>query len=103
VATPMRTCVACRRRRPQRQLVRIARTPAGVAVDVSARLPGRGAYLCPSADCVRTAAQGGARKLRRGLRGGDADDVVAALARVPTGQDGTSKEPDAPALEKRER
>ncbi|MGI9031561.1 MAG: YlxR family protein, partial [Ilumatobacteraceae bacterium] len=43
---PLRTCVGCRRRRPQAELVRCAVTPDGRAV-VDRRAVGRGAWLCP--------------------------------------------------------
>jgi len=43
--TPVRTCVGCRRRRPQRDLVRIVRTGDG-RLAVGRTLPGRGAWLC---------------------------------------------------------
>ncbi|MFV0307095.1 MAG: YlxR family protein [Desertimonas sp.] len=42
---PERTCVGCRRRRPQAGLVRVVLTPDGHAV-VSRTAPGRGAWLC---------------------------------------------------------
>ena len=32
-------------------MVRFALGPRGVVVDAAARLPGRGAYLCPSVEC----------------------------------------------------
>ncbi len=64
---PIRSCVACRARRPQAELVRVARRPDGsVHVDAGGRGPGRGAYVCPEGACVaRAIASGG---LRRALR-----------------------------------
>ncbi|MBW3578672.1 MAG: YlxR family protein [Actinobacteria bacterium] len=76
----MRMCVACRRTRPKQELVRIVRDPAGVRVDQSQRLPGRGAYLCPDPACVAAATRRGARAVRHGLRGADLHDVEDALA-----------------------
>ncbi len=53
---PVRTCVACRTERPQRDLVRIVRTPAGdVVMDLTGRIAGRGAYLCADGTCWQTA------------------------------------------------
>lgn len=53
---PQRTCVACRRVRPKRELVRIVRTPDGaVMVDETGKRSGRGAYLCPKRSCWETA------------------------------------------------
>ncbi|MBX3029153.1 MAG: YlxR family protein [Chloroflexi bacterium] len=53
---PVRTCVACRTERPQRDLVRIVRTPAGaVTFDPTGHAPGRGAYLCADPACWQQA------------------------------------------------
>lgn len=50
---PLRRCVSCAQRLPQRELVRIVRSPeGGVSVDLGRRkLAGRGAYLCHSPEC----------------------------------------------------
>jgi len=64
---PERTCVACRSRGAKRSLIRLVRTPDGrVEVDLSGRLPGRGAYLCPSQACWEQAIR--RRALNRALR-----------------------------------
>lgn len=42
---PQRTCVGCRQVMPKRSLIRIVRTPEGVQVDPTGKMPGRGAYL----------------------------------------------------------
>ena len=42
---PLRTCIGCRARRPQAELVRMARGPDGTLA-VGRTLPGRGAWLC---------------------------------------------------------
>jgi len=63
---PVRTCVGCRAKRPQPELIRIVRlAPEGI-VEVGSRGPGRGAYLCPRESCVHHAVRSGA--LRRALR-----------------------------------
>ena len=57
---PLRHCVGCGQSKVKRDLVRIVRTPEGeFALDVTGRLPGRGAYVCRSAECLEQA-------LRRG-------------------------------------
>ena len=57
---PQRQCVACGQVRPKRDLVRVVRTPAGeVRVDVTGKVSGRGAYVCPDAACVDRALRGG--------------------------------------------
>ncbi len=44
---PIRQCIACRQRRPKRELLRIVLTPMGPVLDPTGRKPGRGAYVCP--------------------------------------------------------
>ena len=52
-AGPTRTCIGCRRVRPQRELARLVRGRDGrVIVDDRGRAPGRGAYVCRDAECV---------------------------------------------------
>ena len=51
---PMRTCIACREEKPKRELLRVVRTPEGnVVFDTTGKLSGRGAYVCPNADCIQ--------------------------------------------------
>lgn len=53
---PERTCVACRRTRPKKELVRVVRAPDGsISVDPKGKAPGRGAYLGPARECLRLA------------------------------------------------
>lgn len=50
---PQRTCLGCQTVRPKRELVRIVRTPTGeVVVDPTGKKAGRGAYLCPTQECL---------------------------------------------------
>jgi predicted RNA-binding protein YlxR (DUF448 family) len=56
--TPERRCIGCRRRGPKESFIRIARLPSGdVVVDSDGRMPGRGAYICRSAECLGKAAK----------------------------------------------
>jgi predicted RNA-binding protein YlxR (DUF448 family) len=49
---PERTCIACRAAQPKRLLVRVVRTAdSRVAVDLTGKQAGRGAYLCRRAEC----------------------------------------------------
>ena len=49
---PQRTCVACHRTAPKRELVRIVRGMDGaVQVDPTGKKSGRGAYLCRNFAC----------------------------------------------------
>jgi predicted RNA-binding protein YlxR (DUF448 family) len=57
---PERSCVGCRERAPKAELVRVARTPAGVRVDPRGTAPGRGAYVHRDPACVAAASRKGA-------------------------------------------
>ena len=57
----MRMCTGCGEMKPKRELVRVVKSPEGeVSLDRTGKKPGRGAYVCRSADCLRAA-----RKARR--------------------------------------
>jgi hypothetical protein len=78
---PLRTCLGCGAKRPKKELIRVVRVPSGtVRVDASGRLAGRGAYVCPSEECLRGAAKG--RKLERALEVPVPDDVLDELSRA---------------------
>ena len=51
---PMRTCIACRGEKPKKEMLRVVRNSEGkISLDFSGKLPGRGAYICDSADCIK--------------------------------------------------
>ena len=57
---PMRMCVGCRQMKPKKELLRVVRSPAGEARrDPTGKKPGRGAYCCYSADCLKRALKQG--------------------------------------------
>jgi predicted RNA-binding protein YlxR (DUF448 family) len=75
---PLRTCIACRQERSKRQLVRIVRTPsAGVQIDLTGKLAGRGAYLCRARGCWAQALQG--QRLASALKTTLSAEEVAGL------------------------
>ena len=56
---PMRQCVGCGEMKSKREMIRILKTPEGEFVlDVTGRKNGRGAYLCPSVECLKKAVKG---------------------------------------------
>ena len=55
---PQRTCVGCREVLSKRQMLRIVRTTAGVQVDPTGKLAGRGAYLHDKRSCWARAFKG---------------------------------------------
>ena len=63
---PMRQCVGCREMKAKKELVRVVRSPEGeITLDFKGKAPGRGAYVCPQAECLRRAIK--SRALERGL------------------------------------
>ncbi|MDN5354092.1 MAG: uncharacterized protein PWQ09_848 [Candidatus Cloacimonadota bacterium] len=50
---PMRTCVICRQKKPQLQLLRFGKTASGVVYDLKHKLSGRGFYVCISNKCLQ--------------------------------------------------
>lgn len=65
-ASPERTCVGCRTRRPQGELVRLV-AAGGRVVPAQPGAPGRGAYVCPRQECVEAADR--RRAFARAFRG----------------------------------
>ena len=48
--------MGCRERKAKKELIRVVRGVDGtVSLDFSGKAPGRGAYLCPSAACLKKA------------------------------------------------
>ena len=53
---PLRKCSGCGEMKPKKELIRVVRDPQGnIALDRVGKMAGRGAYVCPSADCLRAA------------------------------------------------
>lgn len=53
---PMRQCLGCREMKPKRELIRVVRSPEGsISIDMKGKAPGRGAYICPNAECLKRA------------------------------------------------
>ena len=61
---PMRMCTGCGEMKPKKELVRVVKPPEGeVSLDLTGKKPGRGAYVCRSAECLKAARK--ARRLER--------------------------------------
>ena len=57
---PMRQCLGCNEHKPKSELLRIVRPPedssseeSSVALDMTGRKSGRGAYICRDVKCLR--------------------------------------------------
>jgi len=82
---PVRSCVACRVRRPQGDLVRVTLHEGVLLPDApgpASRRSGRGAYLCSDVTCVARALERDALLLRRALRVRASAAVSEELERV---------------------
>ena len=51
---PMRMCIACREMKPKAEMSRVVRNAEGeIAPDPTGKAPGRGAYICSNAECLK--------------------------------------------------
>ena len=56
---PLRQCIGCGESKNKKETIRILKTPEGEFIlDATGRKNGRGAYLCPSKECLRKAIKG---------------------------------------------
>ena len=75
---PMRMCVGCREMKEKRQLLRIVKNAEGqISFDRVGKAPGRGAYICRSAECLEKAVR--QRQLERALETKIDESVFAQL------------------------
>lgn len=75
---PMRQCLGCREMKPKRELMRVVRSPEGVvSLDLRGKAPGRGAYVCPQADCLKKAIR--SKALERNLQVAIPPEVMDSL------------------------
>ena len=53
---PLRMCLGCKEMKPKRELIRVVKSNEGeISIDLVGKKPGRGAYICRSADCLEQA------------------------------------------------
>lgn len=51
--TPLRMCIACREMKNKKELIRIVKNTDGeISLDFTGKKNGRGAYICPSKECI---------------------------------------------------
>lgn len=52
----MRRCVGCQEMKSKKEMIRVIRTQEGeFSLDATGKKNGRGAYICPSGECLRKA------------------------------------------------
>lgn len=86
---PMRKCTGCGEMKPKKELVRVVKAPdikneqgeavsqGEVSLDLTGKKPGRGAYVCKSAECMRLARK--ARRFERAFSCKIPDEVFDAM------------------------
>ena len=76
---PMRQCLGCRERFAKRELIRVVRSPEGeLSLYFKGKAPGRGAYVCEDAECLKKAQK--THALERALEAKIDDAVFEQLA-----------------------
>ena len=84
---PQRQCMGCRERMDKRALIRVVRgTDGSVSLDFSGKAAGRGAYICPKAECLKKAQK--AKSLDRSLEVEIPQEVYDRLSREIEVQNG---------------
>ena len=75
---PERMCICCREMKDKRELIRIVRDKDGkISLDKTGKLAGRGAYVCPTEECIRKLRKG--KVLNRVFSADIADEVYTAV------------------------
>ena len=75
---PLRKCVGCGEMKDKRELVRVVRNKEGeISVDLYGKKPGRGAYICRSAECLTKAQK--AKRLEKAFSTSIAPEIYDAM------------------------
>ena len=83
---PQRQCMGCRERKAKRDMIRVVRKVDGtVSLDFGGKVSGRGAYVCPSAECLKKAQK--SRALDRSLEVTIPEEVYLRLAKEREAQE----------------
>ena len=88
---PMRQCLGCREMKPKRELIRVVKSKdvtdedgnvlvqGEISLDLTGKMPGRGAYVCKNADCFEKARK--ARRFERSLSCKIPEDVYEQMSK----------------------
>ena len=56
---PLRQCIGCQGMKSKKEMIRVIKTAEDeIMLDATGRKNGRGAYLCPSMECLKKAVKG---------------------------------------------
>ena len=77
---PERMCIGCSEMKPKRELIRVVRNAQGeISLDDTGKKPGRGAYICRNAECMKKARK--AHRLERAFSCAVSDEIYDGLER----------------------
>lgn len=85
---PQRQCIGCREMKNKKDLIRILKTEnEGIIIDVTGKKNGRGAYICPNADCFKkaVASKGLERSFKMPIESAVYDRLAKELKNFETG------------------
>ncbi len=82
---PERKCLGCMESFPKSSLIRVVRSPEGeISLDSTGKKSGRGAYICPKADCLKKAVK--AKRLDRALECEIPEELLLLLEKKIEGE-----------------
>jgi len=80
---PLRKCVACNENKPKNELIRIVKDKEGnIEVDLTGKMNGRGAYICPDDECFIKAKQ--SKILEKTLKTHISDEIYENIKKAIT-------------------
>ena len=75
---PLRMCAGCGEMKPKKELVRVVKPPEGeISIDLTGKKAGRGAYVCPSPECLKKARKH--RRIERSFQCRIPDEIYDAM------------------------
>ena len=75
---PVRRCVGCQEMKNKKEMIRVIRTKEGeFLLDATGKKNGRGAYICPSKECLGKAVK--SKGLERSFKQAIPEEVYEAL------------------------
>ena len=75
---PLRMCTGCGEMKPKKELVRVVKSPEGeISLDRTGKKSGRGAYVCPSPECLKKARKN--RRIERSFQCRIPDEIYDAM------------------------
>ena len=87
---PLRKCMGCGEMKPKKELVRVVRSTEGeISLDLTGRKPGRGAYVCHQAECLKIARK--ARRLEKAFSCQIPAEVYDRMEEELSASEGSSK------------